>query len=95
MSTYIYIIIIKLIIKYHLPKHKFKFRVDKDRSGAISAEELQQALSNGMIVYIRSIKCLVVSSFLKSTNCFVSQISYDKIFFNQSHTKFIISNLLD
>lgn len=27
--------------------HLFHFRVDKDRSGYISADELQQALSNG------------------------------------------------
>ncbi len=29
----------------------FPDRVDKDRSGAISSDELQQALSNGLSIY--------------------------------------------
>lgn len=42
----------KSIVLYHLCKGKYynysvSSRVDKDRSGYISADELQQALSNG------------------------------------------------
>ena len=48
------------------------FRVDKDRSGAISTDELQQALSNGNHKIIK-IKLIVItfSNYAEVANIFV------------------------